>query len=78
MTRLSDAAWVVTAAQKESRLAPARVPWGTAHVKELGAMYTACGVPSANWYVFWEHRLGSSSVCRACREVVSGVAGPAR
>ena len=77
MTQLDAPTWVVTAAQKESKLTPTRVPWGTAHVKQLGAMYTACGVPSANWYVFWEQRLGTN-VCRACREVVAGVAGPAR
>lgn len=65
---LARARWLVTAAQKESRMTTTRRPWGTVHIKRAGALFTACGEPAANWFVFWDYRLvpGAAETCESC------------
>lgn len=74
-------AWVATAAQKESRRAAARRPWGTVHAKQVGASRTACGLPAANWYIFWDLSWDTAGrdACRECAALaVSGPDAPSR
>lgn len=44
------------------------VPFGTAHVKLLGAAFTACGQPASNWPVLWGTRLDEpEDFCPDCQ-----------
>ncbi|HWJ65271.1 MAG TPA: hypothetical protein VNT31_01210 [Nocardioides sp.] len=61
----AQADWVTTAAHAAPRRE--RRPWGTVHVKQDGALVTACGVYVAEWPVFWDlSLLAGPDVCVTC------------
>jgi hypothetical protein len=49
------------------------------HVRRDGAAYTACGQPTAGWFVFWDLsvNLDSPAACRDCAGAVRLAAGAA-
>jgi hypothetical protein len=67
--------WLVTAPQQQPRSASIdRVPWGTYHLKENGAIVTACGEFAVSWNVFWGYEVNplAREACRACMRAMRG------
>jgi hypothetical protein len=60
--------WVVTAPHQQPRTCRDRAPWGTHHVRREGSARTACGLPTATWFVFWGRRFDprSADACPDC------------
>ena len=62
--------WQWTAAHRHSR-ALSHQPWGLVHLKRVGDLTTACGIPALAWPTFW---LASSAeapegFCRVCEDI---------
>jgi hypothetical protein len=68
MESSSTSRWVVTAPQIQPRSASERAPWGVHHVRREGSSRTACGLPTATWFVFWGRRFlpGAKDACPDC------------
>jgi queuine/archaeosine tRNA-ribosyltransferase len=62
----------VTTPYQQPRYVGRRAPWGPVHVRRDGSAYTACGQPTAGWFVFWDLtvNLDSPVACRACADSV--------
>lgn len=50
--------WIVTGPHLQSRRTPDRDPWGLVHVKQNGALLTACRELAVSWYAFWDRPFG--------------------
>jgi len=65
--------WYVTASHRRVNRAgngPFELPFGTAHVRKVGASETACGAPAQNWPIFWDlHGWSAEGMCTECRWV---------
>jgi hypothetical protein len=60
--------WVVVASHRGPDRPDGPRPWGTAHVKPIGAAHTACGEPTRTWRAFWhlDFRTDVDDRCQAC------------
>jgi hypothetical protein len=59
---------LVTSPQRRVPLEGERKPWGIFHAREDGSVFTACGLPCATWFVFWEMTFNprDRQACLAC------------
>lgn len=66
-----SARWYITAShvlRLPPGSAPFEVPWGTSHLRQLGAAETACGLPAMNWPIFWDLNAETvEAVCETCQ-----------
>ncbi|MDO7868463.1 hypothetical protein [Nocardioides jiangxiensis] len=71
--------WVVVATHRGPWRAGGPHPWGTAHLKRIGAAQTACGQPAQGWRGFWhlDFRTDVDSPCPACTAVLRAETGDA-
>jgi hypothetical protein len=70
--RVTPSGWVVTSRHRSSAaIKPAR-PYGTWHARRPGDAYTACGLPAADWPIFWllSHVQGREDNCVECQEIM--------
>ena len=63
--------WYVTASHRRldrTLTVPVEVPYGTSHVRAVGATVTACGEPAFEWPIFWDTEYDEvEDICRECR-----------
>ena len=64
--------WVVVAPHRAPQRAGGPHPWGTAHLKLIGATHTACGEPAHGWHGFWhlDFRTDLDDTCEDCASAV--------
>lgn len=63
--------WYVTARNQvrgSVRGETRKLPFGTAHLKEVGSSRTACGTPALEWKLCWDLRVSDvrRQLCREC------------
>jgi len=63
--------WYVTASH---RVVPAggsdvpEVPYGTSHLRKVGAATTGCGLPAMYWPIFWDLAIqDAAELCNDCK-----------
>lgn len=63
--------WYVTGSHRlrsQSPSGPAEVPFGRAHLRQVGSSSTACGLPALNWPIFWDLAVNTPvDMCPECR-----------
>lgn len=63
-------AWYVTAPHRTQGIEP-ELPYGVAHLRQVGGTYTACKRPALNWPVFWDTEWDDlTNQCPDCRSAV--------
>lgn len=53
------------------------VPYGTGHLRKVGAATTGCGLPAMNWPIFWELLIDDATdLCSDCKRTARLEVGP--
>jgi len=59
--------WYISAAHRR-RIGHREVPFGIAHVRQVGGHETACGLPARDWPTFWGLPISQTvNLCPDCR-----------